>query len=458
MPKNRGENTNAKAVPVVEKPRAVSPAPPGRECNLDSAIHDMLPPGHPLTNALLWEYVARGDESVVTLTEAINEIKVRGLPRIETNATGLSATYWQLHSKYVAMTCADVRAIYGDILGHVLSLYKTYGDLFMGTNSHEMRTLVERLSGETGPPDEYEVNREKMFGVLDMARKASLNTLITMWMDELGFLPDAEGDLVDRVSFQMNHYYFREHGVIGWCVNLINDFMQAARDKNMEEKIIKYDTVNANYRIFQSCILLGNPCLLQRHPTTKLTADWFADARVVALVDDPEANASVRDEVTGLFVYSNVDPGHGVEYLKGVVEESMEGTDKTGSSYDGVLSAHKMDHERFPPLRVRGGEFPEESVMDNANYALVDTVLNEAVVVKPQKSGGVKRFREPAEEGQAKPVDPPKKKVKPEKRPEETALVKVETVTDDDPNYVLWGGLAAVTAGITAIALSRRRA
>ena len=36
-----------------------------------------------------------------------------------------------------------------------------------------------------------------------------------------------------------------------------------------------------------------------------------------------------------------------------------------------------------------------------------------------------------------------------------TIVQEVETKTDET-NYALWGGLAAVTAGITAIALSRR--
>ena len=459
MPEGKKENTDAKAKPVVEKPRAEVPAPPVHECNLDSAIHDMLPDGHPLTNALMWEYVERSDESVATLTKAINEYEVRGVRRIENNATNLAAIYWELHSKYVAMTCADVRAIYGDILGHVLNLSRQYGELFMGTNSQEMKTLVERLAGECGEPDEYERNRSDMYPVLEKTRKGSLGALVTEWMTTLGYLPNAEpgkNSLKDRVSFQMKTYSFREGGVIDWCVRLINDFMQTARDKDIGQDVIKYDAANqSTFRIFKSCILLGNQCQLQVYPTTKLTGDWFADQRVIALINDPETNASVRDEVTGVFIYSNVDPGHGLDALKNIVEGTMEGADKTAGSYDGVLSAHTLDHDRYPPLRVKGGEFPEEAVMDNTNFATVEAVLNEAVLVKVPKTGGVKRFREAAEAGQDKPVEKPQKKARADKRPEETVVQEVETKTDET-NYVLWGGLAAVTAGITAIALSRR--
>ena len=94
--------------------------------------------------------------------------------------------------------------------------------------------------------------------------------------------------------------------------------------------------------------------------------------------------------------------------------------------------------------------------MDNTNYATVEAVLNEAVVAKGPRTGGVKRFRERAEERQDKPVEKPQKKARPDKRPEETTVVKVETKTDET-NYALWDGLAAVTAGISAIAFSRRR-
>ena len=248
--------------------------------------------------------------------------------------------------------------------------------------------------------------------------------------------------------------------MIDWCVRLINDFMQTARDKDMVDAVIKYDAANqSQYQIFKSCILLGNECRLENQPTTKLVGDWFADRRVVALINDPETNASVLDEITGVFIYSNVDPGHGLDALKNIVVETMEGADKTGESYDGVLSAHTLDHDRYPPIRVKGGEFPEDSEMNNANYATVEAVLNEAVVAVKPKGGGIKRFRERAEETQEKPVEKPQKKSKTRRRGEETTMVKAETVETetDETNYALWGGLAAVTAGISAIAFSRRR-
>ena len=140
-PASKQENTEAKAVPVVEKPRAIPREPPVRECNIDSAVRDLLPDEHPLMNALMWEYVEHGNESVATLTKAINEYEVTGWRRVEKNATSLAAVYWSLHSKYLAMTSGVIRAIYGDVLGHVLSLASQYGTLFIGENSNEMKTL-----------------------------------------------------------------------------------------------------------------------------------------------------------------------------------------------------------------------------------------------------------------------------------------------------------------------------
>ena len=297
MPPSKQENTSVKATHVVEKPSANPPAPSVRECTMDSAIRDMLPEGHPLTNALMWDYVERGAQSYATLTKAINGYEVRGVPRIERNATNLAASYWSLHSKYVAMTCEDVRALYGDLLGHVINLSRQYGELFMGNNSQEMKELVERMAGECGEPDEFEKNRSDMYPVLEKIRKGSLGALVTEWMTKLGYLPSAEpgtNSMKDRVSFQMNTYYCREDGLIDWCVRLINDFMQTARDKDMVDAVIKYDAANqSQFQIFKSCVLLGNQCRLETQPTTKLVGDWFADQRVLALINDPETNASV---------------------------------------------------------------------------------------------------------------------------------------------------------------------
>ena len=98
-----------------------------------------------------------------------------------------------------------------------------------------------------------------------------------------------------------------------------------------------------------------------------------------------------------------------------------------------------------------------DSVMENTNYRTVEATLEAAIeVAAPRQGKGAKRFREPAEEDEKRPEKPPtSKKQKVAEAPPQETPVQVEEV-EDQTNYALWGGIAAVGAGITAIALSRR--
>lgn len=451
------ENTQTKAVPVLESPAQVAaPAPAPLVCTLDKAV-DLLPVGV-LKNAMMWDYAKLGDTDAATLTEAIGELQIQGNARHELTGAALINRFWDLHNDYAAPNCSEVRAIYEDILEHVVSLQDKFGDVFLRNDSRSMEELVERLSGECGAPDEEEKNRTEMLPVLvgRSGNVTNLRKVVKKWVTQLGNLPDREGVYKDRVNMDMIAYYFREDGVLGYCVKLISDFLQRARDKDFQQDVIDYDLANQiRYQREGSCILLGSRCNMTPQPVTKLHADWYADRRVQALIKNrTEANQVVRDAVTALFVYSDVDSA--LTRLVDRQKQAMNGKDKNEHSYDDVREAHLDDG--VPPWRTANGGWPEDSVMENTNYRMVEALLEDAVeAVAPRAPRGSKRFREPAEEGEKKPEKPPtSKKQKVAEAPPQEVQVKVEEVEADQTNYALWGGIAAVGAGITAIALSRR--
>ena len=94
--------------------------------------------------------------------------------------------------------------------------------------------------------------------------------------------------------------------------------------------------------------------------------------------------------------------------------------------------------------------------MEAGNYQTLDVLLRE-VDAPVEIRAKAKRYRE----------DAPEKPLKQEK----TAAAKKQKVTEapiaeelpqtaekeTEPNYPLWGGLAAITVGVGAIAFSRRR-
>ena len=451
------ENTTAKPKPVLDVPDiTLVKAPPPRECTMDKAV-DSLPVGA-LKNALMWEYTKRGDTRAPTLTQAIGSMEIRGIARNETSVGNLITRYWRLHSKYVAPTCREIRETYTDILTHVVSLQTQFGDAFLERDSRETKELVERLAGETGPPDEYEKNRAESYSLFANADGTpyQLEPIVQSFLTKLGELPESEGEFADRVNIDSAVYHFRDEGVIGYCIKLIGDFLQDARDREYTEEVLDFDLNNqTNYTRFPSCILLGSQCNLHPQPVTNLHADWYADMRVIAL-NNPSipGNENTRHDVTGLFIYSDVDAA--LTTLLDNQKGRMNFHDKTAESYDWVMNEHRHGWEGWPPWRTMGGAWPEDSTMENTNYTSLEAMLGTVIVAEPRrKGGGSKRFREPAEDDRV-PPKPPVKKKKVRKEPAEEVVVAQEEVETDDTNYALWGGLAAITAGVTVIALSRR--
>ena len=123
---------------------------------------------------------------------------------------------------------------------------------------------------------------------------------------------------------------------------------------------------------------------------------------------------------------------------------SWQMKDKSDSSYDEVKVAHLT--RKFTPWRTQGGEWPEDSSVEDLNYKAIESRLNGAVGFEDYRHKA-KRAREAGEPITTLATPAPKKKAK----------VKTQEVAppEGETNYALVGGLLAVTAGVAAIALSR---
>ena len=131
----------------------------------------------------------------------------------------------------------------------------------------------------------------------------------------------------------------------------------------------------------------------------------------------------------------------------------MNGRDKTGTTYDDVLS--NFNAPTLPPWRTQNGEWPEDSVMENINYQTVESTLNDAITIQ-QARKKKRRFEEESELSLRRPEKPPTSKRQKAAEPPAGETGDDPKETEEAPNYAMWGGLAAVTVGITAIALSRK--
>ena len=428
---------------VVNAPKQQKADPPTSVCTIDTIVRD-LAGDHVLSNVLMWDYVHRGEMKADTLTEALHELVVNGNPRKDT-MRNLVNRFWELHSKYIAPTCSDIRHMYADILGHVVSLAEKYGEVFLKNNGPAEQHLVELLAEECGEPDEAEnsasENYQFLQGNLD---DVGLRGLIDKWLAEYGSLPDSEGAIKDRVNPQkINGWWFRKEGLLDFCINLISQLCLTIPAKSKDD-FIAYDLKNiagGTYKLLPSCILLAKRCKLRKQTVTKLHNDWWGDSRAQALIDSPEVNAQTRNDISTLFVYSGVDPPAGILKLLREQADSWQMKDKSDSSYDDVKVAHLTG--KFTPWRTQGGEWSEDSSVEDLNYKAIESRLNYAVGFEEYRKKA-KRAREESEPVITLATPAPKK-------------VKTKEVAppEEETNYALIGGLLAVTAGVAAIALSR---
>lgn len=457
--------TNVKPTAVVESAHAMVDVPPPRVYTMDNLMIKLAggEPGGavPLANAMLWDYLYNFDVNNISVyREAMSLNVVKKQPKYG-NIQELTDTFWTLHSRYLRPSASEVRTIYEDVLGHVAALRRTYGDRFLVQDSIESKNLVDRLAAECGARDEVEENRREHAETLNRElRKGDVGGLIGAWFTRYGNVPDGTGDLAARVAPEMiDGWYFRKDGVLDYCVKLISDFLERRKiETSLLEDVIAYDFQNrGKYKFLKSCVLLGSGCEWERYPNVKLSPDWWADKNVRRLMEQPGSHRGIHNAVTGLFIFSDVDTGFGATFLMEQQSQKMSGRDKTESSYDLIKRYPYDDTSGFPPWRTADGAWPPEAIMEAGNYQTLDVLLRE-VDAPVEIRGKAKRYREDAPE---KPVKQEQaataKKQKVAEPPVAEELPQTTEKETDGPNYPLWGGLAAITVGVGAIAFSRRR-
>ena len=465
--------SNVQQHPVIDVPTGHVPAAQHpKACTCDALI-DLVSTNYCLGNALVWDYAMNASQnpSVAFLTMAAKGLHITGELRKTRKVQAMIDNFWDLHSKYIAPSASEVRLIYVDILGHILSLHDAYGAAFWqkGAEQH----LVELLARECGPPDESEESVRQHAGSLNRLLEKGLRNLFTEWLSMWGNIPDSKGPTKDRVSMTMcEKWYFREDGVIAFCIRMMQEFMNSLINpvqvptkiegqKTALELFIQWDYDNrGNFKYLPFKILLAMPCNYERQRVTQLKRTFWDSVKVQYLADNLNKNNLEANEISGLFIYSMVDPGHGAHALLDLQKQRMEGVDKTRNSYDMI----RTEHERMsgPPFRTRNAEWSDD-VMENTNYDAVQNILDN-VVIPP--------FQEPPEEPSQEPLFPPRNEepaedkpvvdVPPFSPPEEDVQMGEEPTPDEpeqveENNVLLFGGLAALTLGIGAVALSRRR-
>ena len=437
-------------ITLVNAPKRVKIEPPvASVCTIDKVVRN-LAGDRVFANAIMWDYAHRGEMEADTLTEALNELQIQGNLRNDSIAN-LINRFWYLHSKYVAPTCSEIRETYTDVLGHVVSLYETYGDKFLGHTGSASEVLIDRMARECGPPDEAEQSVVGNFDLLkDIFDNTGLRTVVDGWLKEYGYLPDSDGPYKDRVNPQIiNGWFFRKEGLLDFCISLISKMcvtVVSVKGKSADD-FVAYDLKNiasGNYKRFPSCILLAKVCKLRQQNETTLNTDWWGDRRVQALVDNAIVNSQTRNDITAMFVYSGVDAPNGIIYLLQKQARDMTGRDKTAQSYDDIKVEHRTGN--FTPWRTKNGDWPEDSVVEDTNYLAIENRLSGAVGLEEYRKKH-KRYRGFKETVAV--MDSPRKKTK-----TKTVQPVEESFEEETPNYALIGGLVAVTAGVAAIAIS----
>ena len=456
------QTTTEKAVKIAEGPVSMEEAHPERVYTMDNVIKELAGgEWNPALNRMLvWE--ARGARDIYALP--VFQAAMRGeefnFPPMG-DVQDVIDRFWSIHSRYIGPSCEQVYFIYQDIVGHVVSLAQRYQRNFITAGSKVFKELVEALAVECNKPDDAEKSREDNVGMLQLVFDSEgFHVMLGRWFEEWAWIPKPDDTQTrDQVNMNLNaDWYFRTGGVIDRCVGLIRDVCEWVRNQGHQpiEDLCQYDLANlSRYQILKSCTLLGNRCVYTEQENVTLAGDWWSDRRTNHLIEFPLGNTAIHDQLTGIFVYSHVDAGQGIYWLLDEQRKAMHGRAKRGDTYDLVKRGHLDARHEFPPWRTQRGAWPADSFIERTNYDAVESLLKEV------QFGGVgeirvKRVREPAEA--AKAGEPPKaklKKIKTEKIPAGT--VQEVVMTDEDNNFALWGGLAAITAGVGALVFSRRR-
>ena len=303
---------------------------------------------HILGNYAFWQY-AENSLAEGTLINAYQGNEITGYQRFRPISTQIK-TFWDLHSRFIAPSGKEVLCIYQDILAHCLIL-----DTFQDKDARA--ALVEAMASECGKPDEAEKSREEFRDVFEEIHDSGVTKdVVTMFL-QTAYLPNPTEDHVNPDIIDL--WYFRKGGVLDLCVREIIGAVQTYKDLNgNDDGLIQRDLENQQYRkIIRSFILLARECRVAAVRTVKLNATFWA----VDGVQDAD-RSSAMGRINDIFVYSNVDSGHGIDRLLKQQRNAIKGKPKQTAM---IPSAHGT---RFPPFRTKNGEFPVGSVMPEANY------------------------------------------------------------------------------------------
>ena len=488
MPKRTSEELeNAEVKHTIDKPDPTKKKqkPIQKHFATSDAIVQSLASRTVLGHAMMWDYATHSnyeDFSREVLEGAITPIgdlnyNTKGEARLQ-SVPDMIRTFWRLHSQYIAPNGMQVHAIYDDVLKHVISLLQQYGDDFLVKGSKPEQYFVEALARESVPADESEkVADNGIIGVLQAyLQKNGLVVLIDEWLDKWANVPKRHGQLKHRVNMDLNsNVYFKLDGVLNHSIRLISEFIERLRHppnnpKDNTDNLRKFIDWQMQYqnafKVFPTCILLAVPCVLPVQSVTQLRPDFWENNGIQMILKQmsKEVKHPAADIISALFIYSGIDPSNGIDAMLELQKNMLHGADKNSddlSNYEIVLTEHTR--MRGAPWRTKNTAWPEDSVMEDRNYAYVKMIVEaariptKAIVEESIPAGGKKRAATVLET--EKLVPPTSKKQKVTEKPKEEETIEEETIEieKEGTNLPLIGGIAAISAGIAAVYFARRK-
>ena len=435
------------------------------QCTIDIAVRK-LAADLPLENCLMWEYVLAGRKTPHDLKQALLGAKIGGKSHTMHYREMKDQVwhFWDLHSKFVAPSCKQLRQIYTEVLSHVVTLSEGYKFFF--DNDEARLELFRKMAEECGQPDTVDENRDENFDfILDCANKNGLRALADKFLTDFGDIPASEGIYADRVNTQMvRQWYYRPTGLLAHCRRLVTRFLENVLQQSGEKLELRQEVINLDSQnlkgsvesIVPSFIMFGADCRFIHAPITTLKSSFWGNPKVRNLIDNPFHNAGRRRAICQLFVYSAVDDAHGLGALIKEQEQRMTGIDKKLGAYDGIMQEHIR--KGMPPFRTatsQGGSWPQGSVMENKNYGVLLEILDGTVAKDPIKVEPVDTDLPPAEKKSKALTVKEESDVREDVVPMQltTEDRREPPSTEESVNYTVLAGVAAIFAGVCALAM-----
>ena len=479
MPKRTSEELeNAELIHTIDNPDPTKKRLPELSVShfaTSDAIVQSLASRTVLGHAMMWDYATHSNyedftrevlEAAITPMGDLN-YNTKGEARLQ-SVPKMIRTFWRLHSQYIAPNGMQVHVIYDDVLKHITSLLQQYGDDFLAKGSKPEQYFVEALARESVPADESEKVADN--GIIEVLQtylqKNGLVMLIDEWFRTWANIPKRDGQLKHRVNMDLNSkVYFKHDGVLNHSIRLISEFIEKLRHppnnpKDNTDNLRKFIDWQMQYQsafqVFPTCILLAVPCVLPVQSVTQLRPDFWENNGIQMIVKQMslEEKHPAADIISALFIYSGIDPSNGIDAMLELQSTKLHGADKNSDDlrdYEAVLTEHTR--MRGAPWRTKNTAWPEDSVMEDRNYTYVKMIVEAARI--PTKAI-VERSKRPKQSRSAQVLEtedlnPKRQKVTP--NPKDEAVVETEQGT----NLPLIGGIAAISAGIAAVYLSRRK-